>query len=284
MKLLYILLCFFFLHAFISGQNFPNLIELERRLPSSSKVADYTRDRIEERKRIGNILLQKVSPTETEKEKFKTFLAQPKTGIVRLLKKKECPETFPQRTEDWLEYAKKCPTSYIVGGGANFSFRRKKYVSDKQSDITFENGLVFSNGLLNHSIMVNLNNTSIENVSLETPELEFLKSFIPATDIYEADKQKFSIESGIENNGFLYARGFKIVENSTFALRVTAYKADLKTDKNLGGMNITFDPFYEDLREDILIVFKVFNINDDGATLVWRELQRKKSPALKFEK
>lgn len=284
MKLPSISLYFFLLCVSAGAQINSSPIRTERNTPSTAKDAAYFDEPMQLRKRIDKTLLKMFSPSAVEKEKYKTFLAQPKTGIVRLFKKKDCPEKSPRRIEDMMDYAKKCPTGYIQGGGKNFSFRQKKHVDDNQSDLTFKDGVLFSNGLLNQSILVGLGDIPIENVSPETPGLEYLANHIPATDIDEIDAQNQKISKGIESNGFLYGKGFKLDENATYAMRVVAYNVDLKTRSNYLGLTITFDPFHEDVREDVLVVFKVFNEDDDGATLVWRELQRKKSPELKAKK
>jgi hypothetical protein len=78
-----------------------------------------------------------------------------------------------------------------------------------------------------------------------------------------------------------YKKTAPVVENATYALRVIAYKGNiLRTYRGF-----VFDMLAGDKRIDLTLAFRVVRKDDDGGvTIIWRELARRESPRIKFEK
>lgn len=260
-----------------------NPIRLKQELPPAALDEEYFRAGMENDIRRKNIALQLLQPERSFRENHSSLLRQKRTGIVRLFAKQDCTAKITKTNfeSELLAFAKNCPVNFTVGNARNFSFRRSEYVSPDQSDLSFESGNFYANGLLNAGIMVSLGKIDPAKIELSSKELIFLRDFVPATDPDEIDKQLSEFGKGVRKNGFTYARGFNVAEKETYAIRSVAYRADLSSSKNYLGLQITFDPFRDDKRYDVIVVFQVVGIDDKGVTILWRELQRQESPKLK---
>lgn len=227
-------------------------------------------------------MMKLLAPEERFLREYERQLSDPRFGIIKLFSPVDCSVKISKpRSEDLLELSKKCPVTYMVGSARNFSFRKREYVDANKSDLTFENGRIFSNGLLTQSIMTDLGVRAITDVDLTSDGLSEIKKIVPSTDPTEIDKQNDLISKGITRGGFVLGRGFKPILNHIYALRVIAYRADLSTYASVFELRFRFNPFHDDRREDIFVTFKIIGEDETGVTIVWRELQRKKSPELK---
>lgn len=228
-----------------------------------------------------------VAPNSEYQIKYKSFLNSSFTGIVKLLPEKSCVSNEKNPIQQ-------CPNNFIYGNGRFFSFRWKDYVIDKWADLENLNGFFVSNGTDNQGILVNLGDVNLESLNLTTKGVEFLTNFVPSTQIEEVGKQYMQIWNEIEVDGFRYAKILSIEVNKTYGLRTIAYERDIdlilteqqkQKVKDPKLRKILFDPLREDKREDVIIVFRVLEKGEDGSvTIIWKELQRKKSPYIKFEK
>jgi len=202
--------------------------------------------------------------------------------------------------------AKECPTQYLPGNGGNFSFRKGDYVTSAKSDITIGDKVVYSMGTLSQGIMVRIGDVPVDQLSLESDGVKFLTDYVPAQTASKADEQSHTFNKGLQNGKYLYARGFRVEENCTFALRVIAYRAKLSDEQKrlsvvslrnnpdplLNVSNVGFtdikvktDPLFGDERKDIIVAFRIIKVEQDGSlTLIWKELQRTDSPKLVAEK
>lgn len=249
--------------------------------------------------------IKKIGPSEADRQAYKGFLRGSKTGITRLVFQVPCHIPQNERLKDVRKSAEECPTHFIFGNGSSFSFRRRDYAFATQADVTIKGNIVYSMGTLAQGIMVRLGNRPLEEISLDEDGVSFLKKLVPATTPEAADSQGREFDKGLVQGNFRYARGFKIEADTTFALRVVAYKADLAREVKLSEEKLAAldkasrnldprfrdsiiteqdtiameDPLAGDERVDIIVAFRIIRIDPDGSvTLVWKELKRAESP------
>lgn len=119
-----------------------------------------------------------------------------------------------------------------------------------------------------------------------TEGMKYLVDFEPAKDRQTAQQQFEQISKGIIDNGFTYSKQEKLEENTTYAIRVVAYRFYDKYNrrkKTAGNRNFSYLDF--DKRKDLLLAFRVIRKSDDGAvTILWKEIKEQKSPKIVFEK
>jgi len=124
-----------------------------------------------------------------------------------------------------------------------------------------------------------LGNVPIEPIELSDEPLKYLVDIKPAETLTELSSLDRELVSGIQANGFLYRLGFYARIGHTFALRSIAFRRELT-----GPNNSRFDEFQLDKRHDVIVVFKVVEVDYAGnVTIVWKELSRRDAPKLKIE-
>jgi hypothetical protein len=255
---------------------------------------------------------KRIGPEAADIETYKSFLKLPKTGITRLVTQKPCDIPFEKWASDLDKFAKECPTHYIPGGGSSFSFRKEDYTFAPHADITMKGKLLYSMGTLAQGIMVSLGDIPLGEVSLKSDGITFLDEFAPGRTAEEIDLQTAAFNAGVKNGKYLYSRGFNIEHDSTFGLRVVAYRANLQKEiqlseeqkakidrairdnpnpifRDLRGVPmdpvIKSDPLFGDVRKDIIVAFRIAKVAPDGSvTLIWKELKRTDSPKFEVKK
>jgi hypothetical protein len=216
---------------------------------------------------------QMLLPNPADSIKYKNFLKQPDTGLVRLYPDIECESAYILRAD--AECAGKIP------GSSYYSFRKKEYTSDFLADIRFKSRFFFADGVLTQSFFVNLGNVPLENVSLDSDGMKFLVDFKPEPENKAALKQYEQLSNGLRVGKYEYRKVAVAAENTTYALRSIAYKANIFT--NYRGW--IYNVLDGDKRIDITVVFRVVRRDKDGSmTLLWKELDRKKSVKMKISK
>lgn len=219
--------------------------------------------------------LEVLKPAQELVSKYADFLRQKNSGILKLNAYEKCSKNgeIVSADEDCLKYK-------IPGGGTAYSFRYDAYRIRRLSDIILQNGILKTDGILQQGIMVDLGKVAIETIGLSSPGFKYLVSFEPAkniTDLQNADRQ---FVAGVEADGFLYRLGFYALLDHTFGLRSIAFQRATSS----GPKNSKFDEFQVDKRQDILVVFKVVEVDYAGnVTIVWKELSRRDAPTLKLE-
>jgi len=165
----------------------------------------------------------------------------------------------------------------FVPDSSNYSFREKEHTIELLADIRLRNGFFISDGILSQSILVQLGEIALENIVPESEGLKFLMGFSPNPQGLEAQKQFIEIMRGVKVGNYEYKKALPMVENTTYALRVVAYKGNVF--RSFRGYR--FDILEGDKRIDLTIVFRVIRKEQDGAvTLLWKEVVRKDSPRL----
>jgi hypothetical protein len=139
-----------------------------------------------------------------------------------------------------------------------------------------------TDGILTQGILVALGDIGLENISLASGGLNFLAEYKPETLSEKALKQTFQLIKGIDSDGYLYRKTLPAKENTTYALRVIAYRGSVL--QTFRGM--LFNMLAGDERADIIVAFRVLKKDEKTGsfTLVWRELSRKDAPKIIFPK
>nr|MBA3334881.1 hypothetical protein [Acidobacteriota bacterium] len=89
------------------------------------------------------------------------------------------------------------------------------------------------------------------------------------------------LSEGVFSDGFQYRRGFYAVENTTYVLRSIAY--DGKYFRAVEG--VAYNEFAFDKRRDVTVAFRIVRKDSDGSvTILWKEILRKNSPKIKYQK
>lgn len=217
------------------------------------------------------------APSEEDLTKYKDFLRQSKTGIFRLLPDFDC------ESKNSIEVSGDCAN--FVSGTWIYSFRQENYYGDGLQDIIYKRDTIMTSGLLNQGILVSLGDIPLEDVSLSSNGVKYLAEFMPAENREAAFEQFEQLTKGIVDNDFRYSNHEKVKENTTYALRVVAYRfSDKFLKREITSDNFLFFGLDADKRKDLLLVFRIVRKNDDGAiTVLWKELQDQKSPKLVFQ-
>jgi hypothetical protein len=140
---------------------------------------------------------------------------------------------------------------------------------------------LITDGILAQGILVSLGSVELENVSLESEGLRYLKTFLPQASSAEAQKQYQQVMRGVRIGRHEYRKALPARENTTYALRVVAYRGNIF--RTFRGYR--FDLLEGDKRIDLTLVFRVIRKDQDGTlTLLWKTLERRESPRLKFPK
>lgn len=183
-----------------------------------------------------------LAPSKEDREAYAEFLAQPHTGLVRLLPR-----------EKWIN---KLSTN---GDGAFYSFVLLKHEYGQGSDIMLEGGQ-FQAGFAgaDFAFLVNLGDMPLENILPETEGVRTLAAFQPPSAEPEARGQQRRAGEGFKDGERSYSNRMPAVVNNTYALR-----------------SISYD------RSDVLVAFRVVRSDDDGsAVLLWKLLRTFPKPLL----
>ncbi len=202
------------------------------------------------------------------------LLEQENAGIFRLL-----PDLGCEDNSLVLKADETCLNA--VPESSFYSFREKEYVPELLSDIRLKNNHLITNGLLAQGIIVQLGDIALEKIGVHSDGIKFLKDYVPPTGSKEIQKQYHQIARGIKADRYIYHKIVPALENTTYALRVVAYKGSVY--QSFRGFR--FNLLEGDDRADLMLAFRVVRKEQDGSlTLVWKELERREAPRLKFEK
>ncbi len=220
--------------------------------------------------------LKTLSPKVEDTNRYANFLRQPNTGLTKLAADLGCAENIKivVATPDCLQYT-------MPGAGSSFSFRTRNYRIPRLADLTFTDNSFQATGNLIHGIFVKIGDVELQKVDLNTKGLNFLANFQPEAEYEKAKIIDRKLSEGIFKDGFQYRRGFYAVENTTYVLRSIAYNGKYYRAV-VGG---AFNEFDFDKRFDIIVAFRIVRKDSDGSvTILWKELSRKDSPKIKYQK
>jgi hypothetical protein len=214
---------------------------------------------------------------------YKDFLAQPNTGIVRLLPGYNCESKYVVRVDG------NCVN--MIPGSSFHRFRNDAL----SGDILYMDGALIAEGFFSNSIMTGLGNISLNDVSLSTSGMKFLTDFAPTADLPDVKKQYSEISKGIITGNYAYSNRLAAIPDMTYGLRIVAYRNGnnvmkrINRDRIMGiepsadSKNVMFLALKEDTRIDLTLSFRIIRKDTDGSiTLIWKELSRKDSPEIVF--
>lgn len=210
---------------------------------------------------------RRLSPTAEERDKFATFLAQPHTGLVRLLPQSDC-----RNDPRVLDVSDKCLEAVppVPGGGSFYSFGSGAHQSARLADMWLKDG-TFRAGVAGDALgmLTALGDVPLESVTLQTAEAAYLAQFPTPSTLADAQRQHAQSNAGFRAQGRAYGMAAQVRPDTTYVLRSIMYGSHATSD---GRRKPT----------DMLVSFRVVSKAEDGSvTLLWRELMRRKPPKLK---
>lgn len=229
-----------------------------------------------DRKRIEALL----TPNPEDVAANEALLDQPRTGIFRLFPNSDCESKRQIRVDG--ECANHVP------GGSSYSFRSGALTPD----IHFNNGLLIGEGFFSLAIVTELGDVPLLDLESSARGLAFLTGFEPSEDLLGARRQYAEIHKGIESGGKAYSNIATPKVNVTYAIRIVPYRNDNNLLRRTETEGITpdsavnsFQTVQADNRFDLLVAFRIVRREADGnLTVVWKELDRRKSPLITFAK
>lgn len=204
--------------------------------------------------------------------KYQHILVNEGTGLVRIHDISKC--TSDARV---VNVSEPCPSAGIPGKATAFSFRTGGYEFLRLADVQLSGGVLRNIGLNVLVALVAVKDLNFESISLSSPGVNRLSDFDPSIKLEEVNTQIRAFNRGVKYEGFLYRSFLKMEPEINYAVRVVAYKNKVynqfqgrKFELPLGGK-----------RDDVLAVFRIVRVHDDGSiTILWKELRRK--PGLTF--
>ena len=275
------------------SQNARNERDLERRMQDMRALDSYSRRQSDKDRRD----LEAFNPPELDKktkerirqmrmfetrdiERYRAFLAGEKTGIFKLFPAYNCVSANVIKIDG--------DCANFVPETSDFSFRAVSYTNSLYHDIGFETSGLLTDAFFSQGILTALGDVPIENVDRNTAGLKFLFDVTPESNMTGAKRSRKLFEKGINDGGFRYSTNVEPVENMTFALRMIAYRVanSLPAISGHSTMNeLKFKSLDMDKRDDIIIAFRLVRKDQNGGlTIVWKELDRKEAPKIKFDK
>ncbi len=206
-------------------------------------------------------------------KRYAPFLRQSDTGLAKLMMDKGCAEYTGV-----LNVSEECRKYSMPGAGSSFSFRTENYRIRQLADLTYREDGFYSLGILSHSILVNVGDFPLEQITMQTNGLKFLTDFETVTEFEKAREIDKQLNDGIENGGFFYSRKAEALENTTYVLRVVAYRGTYFR----AVQGYVYDELDFDERRDVTVAFRIVRRDDDeSVTILWKILENQKSPAIK---
>jgi len=191
-----------------------------------------------------------LSPSEEDRAKYADFLSLPDTGLIRLLPR----EMYDADVKNENKYK-----LTLRGGGAYYSFVRLTHEYGYGSDISLYDGWL-STGFAgaNYGIMTTLGNTPLENITVDTPAVEFLATHTPPSEEPKARIEQTRWGKGEMIDGTTYGERLRMGVNTTYLVRSVDYDSS-----------------------DVLVAFRVVRVDTDGSAIIlWKLLKTYSVPKL----
>lgn len=213
--------------------------------PSRSEVLNEIETK---RAELARLETQFLSPSAEDRSAYAEFLAQPNTGLIRLLPR-----------EKFDSYANKKSGMTTRGGGAYYSFSRQTHEYGFAIDIGFEQGnLQTGFGGADYGMITKLDSARLEDVSIELPGVMFLAKYTAVTNEPDARVEQRRFGTGTVIDGAAYKEHVPVEVGATYVLR-----------------SISFDT------SDVLVAFRVVRQDTDGSLIIaWRMLEKYPTPKL----
>ena len=208
-------------------------------------------------------------------QRYSALLRNEGTGIVRLAPDSGC--VFSERVVNVRE---ECLKYSFPGAGNSFSFRTDGYRLRHLADITYAADKLRITGVFMHGIVADIGDVPIETATLATAGMKFLVDFQPSTSADDVAHVDSNLIRGVKVGNFVYSKEVDPRADRTYALRAVAYRG--KVLRAAGG--VRYNELDYDKRRDVIIVFRIVQMNDGGITLVWRKLADREPPRVRMPK
>ena len=201
-------------------------------------------------KRTELVSLEKkfLEPANADREANAAFLAQPNTGIIRLL---------PREKYDSNDSYERALT--MRGGGAFYSFALSTHEYGQGSDIMLEQG-DFSGGFggADYGMLLNLGDVPLDQVNSEHDAVRALLEYMPTSSEPDARMAQRALWEGMDLSGVIFKKRMPAKVSHTYLLRSV----------NFGGY-------------DIAVALRVIRKDTDGSLiLLFKVLKRFPKPDL----
>jgi len=244
--------------------------ERDRRTVSEPKLTAEQRDRILRLRKVGAADIQGLA----------NFLEQPTTGVFKLFPDLGCV------SKNLIRISEDC--ARFVPLSSSFDFRTNRYGDEIYHDIRFENGRIYSDSFFSQGILTVVGDMPIDNVSLSDPAIRFLEDFQADIEPRSAMRHAKEFLTGVDSGGFHYADAIEPKDNTTYAMRMIAYRLENTLPPLLPDLSMNellFHSLAMDKRVDLIVAFRLLRTDENGGvTIVWKELSRKDSSKIKFSK
>ena len=216
----------------------------------SSSRDDILKDIAAKRDELQRLEDQFLAPAEEDRAAYKEFLAQPDTGLIRLL---------PRDVYESEVYKKNQKTLTIRGGGAFYSFARLTHEYGLGSDLMLEVGyLSVASAGADYGMMIDLGDVSLDEITKDYPAALSLADYAAAKDEPQARVEQRQVQAGRILDGATYKARVPVKIGTTFLLR-----------------SISYD------RSDLLVAFRTVRKDTAGSvTIAWKLLKRFPKPEL----
>ncbi|HEX8635674.1 MAG TPA: hypothetical protein VF703_16115 [Pyrinomonadaceae bacterium] len=198
------------------------------------------------RKEMKLLETELLAPPRADREQFAEFLAQPDTGLIRLLPR--------EKWDDKLS---------IRGGGAYYHFAGRTHEYGRGSDISLEQGM-FGVGFAgaDFGFITQLGDIPLEQLTKDAEAAGFLSAFAAPTAEPEAREQYRRSGVGFRSGDLTYKSRLPALANKTYLLRSINYGSS-----------------------DVLVAFRVVRADEDGSmVLLWKTLHKFSKPQLEKER
>lgn len=217
-----------------------------------------------------------LAPDAGLEKQYAAFLKDKRTGLSKLIADQGCDKEIGVvvSTPHCLKYT-------LPGAGASYSFRYDNYRIRYLSDLNFTGQNFQTVGVLTHGILADIGDVPLAEVGLETKGVSYLLGITPAENFTEARDLIAKLEKGIENEGIVYKNNQPVREDTTYILRSIAYRGN--SLRSIEG--IVYNELEFDKRRDVTVAFRVVRRDPEegSATILWKELQSKKSPKIEAD-
>lgn len=189
-----------------------------------------------------------LAPSDEDRVAYAEFLAQPDTGLMRLL---------PREVYDSVSNKK--PALTLRGGGSYYSFTLKTNEYGNATDIGLEQGFLKAGFAgADYGMLIKLEGVRLEEVSIELPGVIFLAKYAAVTQEPEARLEQRRFSTGTTIEGMPYKNRLPVEVGSTYALR-----------------SVNFS------ESDVLVTFRVVREDTDGSIIIaWKLLRKYPTPKL----
>ena len=215
-----------------------------------------------------------LKPKEQYRQQYKEILEEKNAGLIKLIPDRSC-----EGDGKIVKVSATCQKYNFPGVGSSYSFRVKNYRIRRLSDITLVKNSLIARGVLSGAIFVELGDIPLKDVNLKTPGLGFLAEYRPVKTAKDAMDAAKRLAKGVKKDGYIYGRGVFVTKNNTFAMRSIAYRGKYMRSE----LGVIYNELDFDKRRDVVVVFRILDVGDDGATtIVWKILRESKPPRLKI--